>query len=250
MIRTVIYDLDDTLYDFHRVDRMAFDAMCRACDERFGGGAERYAEAFAPSYHAINAYLPEDIKALMPEGISSATCHSRTLRIAHMLEQLGLPLFPHVIELYDIYWNTILDNMKPEPYIDEVMAALKARGLRIGIGSNMTSRIQYRKLQRLGLGPYLDFVTVSEETFFDKPDPRFFDRVLLKAGCLPEECLFIGDNFELDYLGAMKVGMQALWYVGKEKPWNHVDPQERASARKLADHREVLTFLEERNFGS
>ena len=40
MIRTVIYDLDDTLYDFHRVDRMAFDAMCRACDERGVDGGE------------------------------------------------------------------------------------------------------------------------------------------------------------------------------------------------------------------
>ena len=243
MIHTVIYDLDDTLYDFHRVDRLAFDAMCRACDERFGGGPERFAKAFAPTYHAINAYLPEDVKALMPEGISSATCHSRTLRIAHMLEQLDLPLFPHVIELYDIYWNTILDNMEPEPYVVEVVAALKERGFRIGIGSNMTSRIQYHKLQRLGLGPYLDFVTVSEETFFDKPDPRFFDRVLLKAECKPEECLFIGDNYQLDYIGSMEYGMQALWYVGKEKPWNHVDPEARASARTIADHREVLEFL-------
>ena len=250
MIRTVIYDLDDTLYDFHQADKLAFAAMCRSCDERFGGGTERFAEAFKPSYQAINEYMPEDIKALMTDGVTVATCHSRTLRIAHMLEQMDLPLFPHVIELYDIYWNTILDNMEAAPHIHEVMQALKEKGLRIGIGSNMTSRIQYRKLERLGLGPYLDFVTVSEESFFDKPDARFFDRVLYKAGCKPEECLFVGDNYRFDYVGARASGMHALWYVGKEKPWNHVDPEAREAALKIRDHREILKILEEGSFVS
>ena len=33
-----------------------------------------------------------------------------------------------------------------------------------------------------------------------------------KAGVLPKECLFVGDNFHKDIVGAIRGGMHALWY--------------------------------------
>ncbi len=153
-----------------------------------------------------------------------------------------------MLELYDCYWETLLSAMELEDHIEEVMKELKARGIRIGVGTNMTARIQYRKLQLLGLGKYLDFVVVSEETLFDKPDSRFFSVVQEKARCLAEECLFVGDNFNLDYQGAKHAGMHALWYAKKEKPWNRLTEEERKNVlqagEQITDHRELLALLD------
>ena len=216
MIKCVIYDLDDTLYDFNEVN--------------------------PPAYR-----MPEDILALEPDKVDVAAVHSRTLRLSYTLNTLGLPLFPHVLELYDLYWNYILEHMRREPHIEEVMQELKKRGIKIGIGTNMTARMQYRKLYELGLGPYLDFVTTSDESIFDKPDERFFQLVVRKAGCLPEECLFVGDNYRFDYGGAVKAGLNGLWYNRLEKPWNRVTEEEKAEAIRndvmITDHREVLNRL-------
>ncbi|MCD7887241.1 MAG: HAD-IA family hydrolase, partial [Clostridiales bacterium] len=65
--------------------------------------------------------------------------------------------------------------------------------------------------ERLGLLDALDFVVTSEEAGVEKPDPGLFLLCAEKAGCLPEECLFIGDNLKKDVLGAQNAGMEALW---------------------------------------
>lgn len=247
MIHTIIYDLDDTLYDFHKLNKEADLKVKQEAERRFGIEPEEFGRVFATSYKAIGAYMPDDIHTLHTPEVDLATVHSRTLRLSYTLEQFGIPPLPHTIDLYEIYWGHILDNMQPEENVLEAMTALKQRGVRIGIGSNMTSRIQYKKLIRLGLSSLIDFITVSEESLFDKPDPRFFARVLEKTECPPEECLFVGDNYRYDYLGAKACGMNALWYARREKPWNRLNEEQRreaaASGNILTDHLDILKYL-------
>lgn len=247
MIKCVIYDLDDTLYDFNEVNQPAFRLMCEEAGRRFNMDPEEFGRVFGTAYRAVGDRMPEDILALEPDKVDVSAVHSRTLRLSYTLNTLGLPLFPHVLELYDLYWDYILQHMRREPYIEEVMQELKARGIRIGLGTNMTARMQYRKAYELGLGPYLDFVTTSDESVFDKPDPRFFQLVVRKAGCDPKECLFIGDNYRYDYGGAVGAGLNALWYNRLEKPWNRVTDEEKAEAIQkgvmITDHREIFEKL-------
>ena len=248
MIKCVIYDLDDTLYDFKEVNEPAFALMCEEAERRFGISAKQFGDVFSTAYRAVGDRMPEEILALAHDKVDISSVHSRTLRLSYTLNTLGLPLFPHVLDLYDIYWNYILDHMKKEPYVEEVMQELKRRGIRIGIGTNMTARMQYRKINQLGLGSYVDFVMTSDESIFDKPDPRFFQLVIRKAGCLSEECLFVGDNYVYDYGGAVGSGMNGLWYNRLEKPWNHVsDEMKQEAIRKNAmilDHRQILEHLD------
>lgn len=240
MIKSVIYDLDDTLYNFVKANEYAYGRLLDEAVRRFGVSREAFKKAFDDTYWSVRDAMPADILALIPDGAGVAAMHSRTLRLDKTLTALGLPILPHAVELYDFYWESLLDVMQPEPHVVETIAELKKRGYRIGIGTNMTSRIQYRKLIKLGLAPYVDFIVVSEESFVDKPDPRFFRKVLEKAGCRPEECLFVGDNHELDYLGARACGMHSLWYARLDKPWN----PEGAEGDTIRDHQEIFDHLQ------
>lgn len=80
----------------------------------------------------------------------------------------------------------------------------------------MTAYVQYQKLKKLGVMPYVDFIVTSEEAGAEKPAQCFFELCLKKAGCKPEECVFIGDNLEHDVLGAARCGMAGVWYRPKK----------------------------------
>ena len=109
-------------------------------------------------------------------GRDYAVNHNRLVRFQCMLETLGKPVFPYAYEMYNLYWDTLIDQIIPSPGIEELMKELKQRGIYIGIGSNMTSDVQYRKILKLGLGKYIDGIVTSEEAGAEKPHRKaFFD---------------------------------------------------------------------------
>ena len=81
----------------------------------------------------------------------------------------------------------------------------------------MTAYVQYRKLKRMGVLQYMDFLVISEEAGAEKPTQRFFELCLKKAGCEPGECVFIGDSLKKDVTGAAKYGMAGTWYNPKNR---------------------------------
>ena len=228
-IKTVVYDLDDTLYDFLSLHPEAYRKMLDKAEELTGVSRE----TFAASYESTFRELCQS----MMEGVVVGAAHSRTLRLCLALEKLDLPLFPTAGILYDVYWNSIFERMEKRPGIEETMQVLKEKGIRIGIGTNMSVGVQYKKIERLGLGKYIDFLLSSEEAVYDKPHPRFFDTVAQKARCERNEILFIGDNKNHDYVPALQAGMHAFWYrpdlslsIGTEEEGDRI----------ITDHREIL----------
>ena len=71
--------------------------------------------------------------------------------------------------MYSLYWDTLIEKSEISPGAAETICALKERGIRVGIGSDMTAWVQYRKLEKLGILQYFDFVVTSEESNADKP---------------------------------------------------------------------------------
>jgi len=95
---------------------------------------------------------------------------------------------------------------------DDTLPALKGlknRGLMLGLISNVVQDME-SVYQELGLKQYLNFKVTSAEVGCDKPRPEIFQAALKKAEVKPEEAIHIGDQYELDIVGAKGVGMKAL----------------------------------------
>ena len=60
------------------------------------------------------------------------------------------------------------------------MKELKKRKIRIGIGTDMTAYVQYRKLEAIGVTSYIDFIVTSEEAGAEKPHYHFLISVWKK----------------------------------------------------------------------
>ena len=62
-------------------------------------------------------------------------------------------------------------------------------------------------LEQNGLTPFLDPIVVSSEVGVEKPDRRIFEKALELSGEDPRNCLYVGDNYYDDGVGASQVGM-------------------------------------------
>ena len=202
MIRAVIFDIDNTLYDYDKGNAAAVKALAVYVQEHFGWTEERLVNETAKMQKILNGRM----------GNVAAT-HNRVIRYQNILEQYGLPLSPHALRMGAIYWDALIEASVPSPGAPEALKRLKEAGIRIGIGTDMTARVQLVKLEKLKLLPWIDFMVSSEEAGEEKPSPVFFDLCVRKAGCSPSECLFVGDSLKKDVLGAKAAGLQALWYV-------------------------------------
>jgi HAD superfamily hydrolase (TIGR01549 family) len=89
---------------------------------------------------------------------------------------------------------------------------LQGSGLRKGIVSNWQRGLSHF-LRELGVLDYFDFVVVSAEVGYQKPDTRMFQIASERMGLEPGEILHVGDNPVQDVAAATESGFHALHLV-------------------------------------
>ena len=95
---------------------------------------------------------------------------------------------------------------------DDVMPALddlKKRSLKLGLISNIEQNMT-ATLDKLGLSSKLDIVVTSQDAGFTKPQPEIFQYALKKAGVKPAEAVYVGDQYQVDVIGAKSAGMKGI----------------------------------------
>lgn len=70
--------------------------------------------------------------------------------------------------------------------------------------------------EMLGIYRHFDYVILSCKEGMQKPDPRFFEIALRRAGVKAEEMVFLDDR-EVNVKGAQAFGIKAIHYVDKTK---------------------------------
>ena len=131
-------------------------------------------------------------------GVSGARTRIRVFRGAHEPSPRGFlealrGLFPAVSELV------------------VTLNELRSRGVRLGIITNGTVRIQESTIDGLGLRQSLDVIVISEREGVRKPDAAIFNRALDSLGISAADAWFVGDNPDVDVAGALAVGVRAFW---------------------------------------
>lgn len=207
-LKTVIFDLDDTLYTDWRTCHEAGLAAVDAYGVSVLGlpDGEMRRAFLAGREHAI-AHLRD-----------TGSAHNRVLFAQFGLEGIGIPPIPHAEPLHSAYWSGIFDHMTLEPAIPALLAELRAAGIQIAVCTNMMTDIQLRKLNLLGIADQIDCIVTSEEAGVDKPQPGIFAYLLHKCGCLPQEAIMLGDNVTHDACGAQAVGIPGVWINRTAEP--------------------------------
>jgi len=201
MIRAVIFDLDNTLYDYDKCDTYATERLMQFSTDSFTITREDFFTDYARA------------KELVKERLGSVgASHNRMLYMQRFLELLGQRPAVHAVELYDVYWDSFLGIMEPYPYVEPLFQRLSAAGIRIALLTDLTAHIQHRKLLRLGIAGYIDAMVTSEEAGTEKPDSGGFRFLMEKLGLAPQELLMVGDSYDRDIRGAEAAGIKGICY--------------------------------------
>jgi FMN phosphatase YigB (HAD superfamily) len=92
------------------------------------------------------------------------------------------------------------------------LLALRAQGYRTGVAANISS---LDILARLELP--VDVVASSAEWGVEKPNPKFFERLVRVAQLPPQQIAYVGDRLDNDILPAIAAGMTAVFI--RRGPW-------------------------------
>ena len=101
------------------------------------------------------------------------------------------------------YKMILFDDVAP------TLTQLKERGLILGLISNVDRDIT-PLYQGLGLVDWLTVTVTSQEVGFNKPAPQIFRAALRKAKLRPIEAIYVGDQQQIDVVGANGAGMLGI----------------------------------------
>jgi len=102
-------------------------------------------------------------------------------------------------------------GFKFKNYDDSLPAlqALKGKNMQMGVISNIGEQID-AYLDKSGFTDYFAYKITSFEAGCDKPQPQIFQLALKRAGVTAEETLFVGDQYDLDVVGARSAGITPI----------------------------------------
>jgi putative hydrolase of the HAD superfamily len=201
-IRAVFFDLDGTLYDRDRL-----------VEELFG---EQF-DVFVNELRGLpREQFLHDVRAMDDHGYGvKESGYSELVRRWEVDSALAGRLINHFWDAYDNHCRLPTD-------VRRTLGELRARGLKLAVVTNGSSKRQRRKLEVLGLGAAFDAILVSDEEGVGKPDPEIFRRALGRCGAAAHEVIFVGDHPVVDVQGAYRAGLVAVW---KHVPyWSAVVP--------------------------
>ncbi|MDY3909030.1 MAG: HAD-IA family hydrolase [Eubacterium sp.] len=201
MKKAVIFDLDDTLYDYDSINKKALDIVFENTGKEFSCTVQKVADAFEIARKEVKECLGQ-----------TAAAHNRMLYFQRTLEHLRQNPLLYSEEMYNLYWDYMLQHMELNDGVIDVLEYCRKMGIKVGICTDLTAHIQHRKLKRLGIASYISALVTSEEAGSEKPNQAIFRMILAKLCVKPDEALYVGDSLEKDIIGAQNAGMDAVWF--------------------------------------
>ncbi|GGF14810.1 HAD family hydrolase [Hymenobacter cavernae] len=199
---TVLFDLDDTLFDHAGTARAALAASTSnlpfASEIELDELYNRYSE------------LLEEMHPLVLAGRYSYQ-EARQLRFQRLLAPYGaLATEAEADEFAQFHYTHYRNLRQPITGALALLEALKPQ-YRIGIVTNNRTAEQEDKLRYLGMTHLIDALITSEDVGVTKPDPRIFQVAMQHLGAAPAETVMVGDNWTADVLGALAVSIRPVW---------------------------------------
>lgn len=201
VIKAIIFDLDDTLFDRKAAQVQILHSF-----------QQKYADLFEDieGSMVVTAFFEADRLADEHFLVNGDGQSLRLNRFRFFLNMLSVE--EDFAEEMTAYYNELYSQADPEiSGARDVIGKLQGK-YRLGVITNGATKAQYLKLANLGIKDKFDIILISEEAGMQKPDPQIFWKAAEKLSIRPDECLYVGNSFNGDIVGAKNAQMQACWF--------------------------------------
>ena len=204
MHHNFLFDLDQTLLDFHASEQIALSIVLRKNGLPFSDEIYR-------SFKAVNKSLWLELEK---GTITRAGLFAKRFRDVFALcggDASGLD----PLEVNDDFIRTMsVNGVLMDGALDFVKRLKNGiADARIFIASNGATVNAKGRLASTGLDRYIDSLFISEDMGVTKPDAAFFDYCLERIGEPRESCIMVGDSLSSDMLGAKNASLKSVWFM-------------------------------------
>jgi putative hydrolase of the HAD superfamily len=206
-VEAVIFDWGGTLTPWHTID---FAECWRAC--------------------GLGAAAADRLLAAESAVWRRAQQTQRSGTLEEVFASAGVGMTPDVLAAYFAWWE---EHTYTDPDAPALFAALRARGIKVGVLSNtLWPRAEHdRVFRRDGVLESLDGAVYTSEIRWTKPHPEAFRAALDAVGVTdPTRAVFVGDRLFDDIHGAKSVGMRAVFV-----PHSTIPEQQRGAVNGTPD---------------
>lgn len=198
MIKTIIFDLDDTLYRELDFVYGAFREVCKYLSYKYNKDVEQL-------YQDTIYILDEFGRGKVFDMICNKNGIKEDIDFLVKLYREAMP----PLKLYEDAEH-ILREFKGEG--SKLLLNEEQTSYNIGIITDGKSSVQWNKIKALDLENRVDKIMVTDDYGLDfwKPNEFSYREMLKYFNSMPEECIYVGDNPNKDFIGARKVGMHTV----------------------------------------
>jgi len=225
-IKHLFFDLDHTLWDFNKNAHETLTELYHelSLSDYFPSFTEFYTKYIEVNESLWDLYRK---KLITKDSL-------RTIRFSQTFEYFDL----HNVALAETLGNEYVrrgpykSNLFPSCH--EVLTDLKSR-YHLHIITNGFEEVQAVKMKSSNLNQYFKEIITSEKAGVTKPHPQIFEYALTITGAKATESIMIGDNFEVDCLGAENHGIRAVYFNPEKTIQNKKVSYEIAHLKELLD---------------
>ncbi|MGN1329096.1 MAG: YjjG family noncanonical pyrimidine nucleotidase [Eubacterium sp.] len=225
MIKYIFFDLDDTIFDFKKAERIALAKALR----EFGVEPE---DKILSRYSEINI---SQWKLLELGKITRQEVKVRRYKL--LFDEFGIDLNPdQVTALYE-------KNLGIGHYFidgaEETVKSLFGK-YQLYIVSNGATAVQESRLASSDIVKYFDDIFISQKVGYDKPDVRFFEKCFESIdGFSRDKAIIVGDSLSSDIQGGINAGIKTVWFNPKENTDDMIKPD-----FQINDLKQLPTLIE------
>ena len=223
----LLFDADDTLFDFPKASARAFSLMCRT------HGIPDTPEV-RQLYHDINRELWDAFdRGEVSKDYVTLERYVRLLRTLDLEDR-------DPARCNEDYLSALGEGVYPLPHAEEVCRELVRRGHKLYILTNAVASVQRSRLRGSVFADLITAAFISEDAGASKPVRAYYDYVRARVPELTaENCLVIGDSLATDIRGANNAGLPCCWF----DPKGETPPEELRIDHTISDLRQLLDIV-------
>ncbi|HCQ90461.1 MULTISPECIES: HAD family hydrolase [unclassified Clostridium] len=193
MIKTVIFDLDDTLYEELLFVKSGFKEVCIFLSQKYN---LNFNEMYEECLSILNKYGRGKIFNILCETYNIDENISNLVNIYRSSKP--------ILYLYE-------DSM-------EIIKELREKNYNLAIITDGDSKVQWNKIRALKLENFMEKILVCDDLGKEywKPHEKPYLEVVNYFNNLNNECVYIGDNPNKDFIGARKLGIRTIRIIRKQ----------------------------------
>ncbi len=199
MYKFIFLDLDDTILDFHKAERLALDRALREMGvEPTEGTMARYSEINRAQWELLQRGALTRPEVLV-----------RRFRLLY--EELGIEASAQ--ETQSVYEKYLSEGHYFLPGAEQLLEELAARKCRLYLASNGNKSVQKGRLASAGIAPLFERIFISEDIGAVKPDRAYFDACFAMIPDFDKgKAIILGDSLTSDILGGINAGITTCHY--------------------------------------